>query len=30
MSPFVADTAAKAESCNALNFWRELEARIDR
>jgi hypothetical protein len=27
---FWADTVAKVESCNGLNFWRELEARRDR
>jgi hypothetical protein len=26
----MADSVAKVESCNGLNFWRELEARRDR
>ena len=25
----VADSVAKVESCNATNFWRELEAQTD-
>ena len=28
--PLLADTVEKVESCNGLNFWRELEARRDR
>ncbi len=28
--PVRADTVAKVESCNGLNFWREPEARRDR